>query len=202
MLPWWWRRHVPPKHWFLQETQGVTSQKTAFFIVHAVKPHILHSINRLGSVAETWCFLWGTNWGVISQKTAFFVDSSCFYLTELLSLWLRCRSIGPRLLWVLSFSVKQQHTECAWARCLLCKECNCRMAEDHEKLLNFPWVPVAVRKHDSTAGVSTGYWLDNSGPKCESTVGSRILISPCTPNRLWRPHNLLSYGYPRLFPRG
>jgi hypothetical protein len=28
---------VPPKRWFLQEPQGVTSQKTPFFIVTAVQ---------------------------------------------------------------------------------------------------------------------------------------------------------------------
>jgi hypothetical protein len=31
MLPWWWRRQVPPKSQFLQEPYGVTSQKTPFF---------------------------------------------------------------------------------------------------------------------------------------------------------------------------
>jgi hypothetical protein len=30
-------RSVPPKPWFLQEPHGVTSQKTAFFIVTTVK---------------------------------------------------------------------------------------------------------------------------------------------------------------------
>jgi hypothetical protein len=32
---------------------GLTSQKTAFIIVTAVKPQILNSINQLNSVAET-----------------------------------------------------------------------------------------------------------------------------------------------------
>jgi hypothetical protein len=34
---WRWRRHVPMKRRFLQEPDGVTSQKTSFFIVTAVK---------------------------------------------------------------------------------------------------------------------------------------------------------------------
>jgi hypothetical protein len=34
---WWWRRYVPPKRMILKEPWGVTSQKTAFFIVTAVK---------------------------------------------------------------------------------------------------------------------------------------------------------------------
>jgi hypothetical protein len=37
----------------LTKATRVTSQKTAFFIVTAVKPQILHSINRPGSVTET-----------------------------------------------------------------------------------------------------------------------------------------------------
>jgi hypothetical protein len=30
---WWWRLYVPPKRRFLQEPRGVTSQKTAFFVL-------------------------------------------------------------------------------------------------------------------------------------------------------------------------
>jgi hypothetical protein len=37
LSPWWKRRQVPPKRRFLQEPRGVTSQKTPFFIVTAVK---------------------------------------------------------------------------------------------------------------------------------------------------------------------
>jgi hypothetical protein len=37
LSPWWRRRHVPPKRRFLQEPHGVTTQKTPFFIVTAVK---------------------------------------------------------------------------------------------------------------------------------------------------------------------
>jgi hypothetical protein len=54
LLHWWWRRYVPLKCQFLQEPHGVTSQKTTFFIVPPPwKPQILHTINRLDSVAET-----------------------------------------------------------------------------------------------------------------------------------------------------
>jgi hypothetical protein len=37
LSPWWRRRYVTPKRRFLQEPHGVTSQKTQFFIVTAVK---------------------------------------------------------------------------------------------------------------------------------------------------------------------
>jgi hypothetical protein len=36
-LPWRWRRHALPKHRFSQDLHDATSQKTAFFIVTAVK---------------------------------------------------------------------------------------------------------------------------------------------------------------------
>jgi hypothetical protein len=41
MYVWLWRRYVPPKRRFLQESHGVTSQKTAYFIVTPWKPQIL-----------------------------------------------------------------------------------------------------------------------------------------------------------------
>jgi hypothetical protein len=34
LVPRWWRQHVPPKRWFVQEPRGVTSQKKAFFCTH------------------------------------------------------------------------------------------------------------------------------------------------------------------------
>jgi hypothetical protein len=37
LSPWWRRRYVPSKRQFLHGTHGVTSQKTAFFIISAVK---------------------------------------------------------------------------------------------------------------------------------------------------------------------
>jgi hypothetical protein len=42
------------------------------------EPQLLHSINRLASVAETMCLLLGTKC-FISQQTAFFVQKSCRY---------------------------------------------------------------------------------------------------------------------------
>jgi hypothetical protein len=42
--PWRWRRYVPPTRRFTQGLKSATSQNTAFFIVTAVKPQILHSI--------------------------------------------------------------------------------------------------------------------------------------------------------------
>jgi hypothetical protein len=37
LSPWWWSWYVPLKHQFLQESHDITSQKTAFIIVSAVK---------------------------------------------------------------------------------------------------------------------------------------------------------------------
>jgi hypothetical protein len=36
-LPLGWRRHVPPKRWFLQDPHGAMCQKPVLFIVTAVK---------------------------------------------------------------------------------------------------------------------------------------------------------------------
>jgi hypothetical protein len=36
LSPWWWKRKVPPKRRFLQESHGVTSQKTAFCLMNPV----------------------------------------------------------------------------------------------------------------------------------------------------------------------
>jgi hypothetical protein len=46
---------VSPKSRFLHEPHGVTSQKTTFFIVNAVKTSNLTYTNRLGSAAEKLC---------------------------------------------------------------------------------------------------------------------------------------------------
>jgi hypothetical protein len=37
LLPWRWRRYVPPKRWSTQDLHSATSQKTTFFIDTAVK---------------------------------------------------------------------------------------------------------------------------------------------------------------------
>jgi hypothetical protein len=47
------RPDISEERRFLQEPDGVTSQKAAFFIVTAVKTSNLNSINWLGSVVVT-----------------------------------------------------------------------------------------------------------------------------------------------------
>jgi hypothetical protein len=39
-----------------------------------------------------------------------------------------------------------------------------------------------------------GYWLDDRGVRIRVPVASRIFTSPCHPDRLWGPPNLLSKG--------
>jgi hypothetical protein len=41
------RTDIPPKHWFLQEPHGITSQKTAFFIVTTMKTPNLTKVTGL-----------------------------------------------------------------------------------------------------------------------------------------------------------
>jgi hypothetical protein len=45
---------------------------------------------------------------------------------------------------------------------------------------------------ESAVGIATGYWLDDWGVGVLVPVGARIFTSPCCPDRLCGPHNLLS----------
>jgi hypothetical protein len=45
---------------------------------------------------------------------------------------------------------------------------------------------------DTGAGIATGYGLDDRGFGVRVPVGSRIFSSPCCPDQLWGPPNLLS----------
>jgi hypothetical protein len=55
---------------------------------------------------------------------------------------------------------------------------------------------------DNSVGIATIYWLDDRGVGVRVLVGSRIFTSPCRPDRLWVPPNLLSNRYRGLYPRG
>jgi hypothetical protein len=54
---------------------------------------------------------------------------------------------------------------------------------------------------DSVVGIVTGYGLDNQGVGIRYLVGVRIFTSPCRPDWLRSPPNLLSNKYQKLFPR-
>jgi hypothetical protein len=51
-------------------------------------------------------------------------------------------------------------------------------------------------------GIATSYGLDDREIGVRVQIGSRILISPYRPHRLWDPSNLLFNGFQRLFPSG
>jgi hypothetical protein len=55
-----------------------------------------------------------------------------------------------------------------------------------------------ISGRDSAVGRATGYGLDDRGVWVRVPVESRIFSSPSRPDRLWGPHNLLSYGYGAL----
>jgi hypothetical protein len=55
---------------------------------------------------------------------------------------------------------------------------------------------------DSAVRIATGYGLDDLEGGVRVPVGSRIFTSPCRPDRLWGPPNLLYNGYGELFPGG
>jgi hypothetical protein len=51
--------------------------------------------------------------------------------------------------------------------------------------------PMTVK---STVWIATGYGLDNQVVGIRVPLGSRIFTSPCGPDRLWGPSNLLYNG--------
>jgi hypothetical protein len=55
---------------------------------------------------------------------------------------------------------------------------------------------------DSAVGISTGYGLDDQEVRVRVPVGTRIFTSPCRPDRLCGPPNLLSNGTGGSFPGG
>jgi hypothetical protein len=72
---------------------GFISQKTAFFVVTAMKILSLHSINRLGSVAETQCVSCEVRTGILYPRNVILpshrrenIKSYSLLLTGLMSL--------------------------------------------------------------------------------------------------------------------
>jgi hypothetical protein len=53
LLPWRWRRHVPPKRRLTQDLHSAIYQKTTFFIVTAVKASNLTSLNTAQAASST-----------------------------------------------------------------------------------------------------------------------------------------------------
>jgi hypothetical protein len=67
LSPWWWMRYIPPKCEFLQEPHGVTSQKTAFFILLQCTGLILPPIfavyaSLLLLLITNWRYMFQPNW--------------------------------------------------------------------------------------------------------------------------------------------
>jgi hypothetical protein len=53
---------------------------------------------------------------------------------------------------------------------------------------------------DSVVSIAIGYGLDDRGVGVLVLLGSRIFSSPCRPDWLWGPRNLLPNGYWGSFP--
>jgi hypothetical protein len=61
---------------------------------------------------------------------------------------------------------------------------------------------IIIIKRDAGFGIVTNYGLDDRGIGVRVPVGSRILNSPISSDRLWGPPSLLSNEYRGLLPRG
>jgi hypothetical protein len=62
----------------------------------------------------------------------------------------------------------------------------------------FYWL---TRSWDSVVGIATGCMLDNQVVTVQVPIRSSIFSSPCHPDQLWGPPNLLSNGYWGLLPQ-
>jgi hypothetical protein len=64
-----WRRHVPPKRRFLEEPHGITSQKTAFFIVTVVKTSNLTQFSDMSMICtgSRYSFVLIEGWKVMGH---------------------------------------------------------------------------------------------------------------------------------------
>jgi hypothetical protein len=54
----------------------------------------------------------------------------------------------------------------------------------------------------AAVGRAAGYGLDDVGAGVRLSLGLRIFIAPCRPDRLWGPSSLLSIWHQGFFRRG
>jgi hypothetical protein len=130
-------RYIPPKRRLTQDLHGVTSQKTAFFILWLL-PGRTHENMGTPSLDSNWAGL------PLKWKP-------------------RITVIWDRLI------INGYHYNCKY------------------------FIPFWENEwsQDSSVGLATGYGLDDQDVGVRVSVGSKIFTSPCRPDRLWGPPNLL-----------
>jgi hypothetical protein len=67
---------------------------------------------------------------------------------------------------------------------------------------NYKFVRLMNGGRDSAVSIAPGYGLDDREVGVRVPVGSRIFTSPCRPDRLWGPRNLLYNEYREFYTRG
>jgi hypothetical protein len=110
LSPWWWRRYVPPKHRFLQEPHGVTSQEMVFFIVTAMKtPNLTIPLmsNKMMTLLSTLLFTCLAFVFLVSVSLDFPCTTHCFFPKSLSN---HCQGLHHTLP---TLSQNVMHTHCS-----------------------------------------------------------------------------------------
>jgi hypothetical protein len=97
--------------------------------------------------------------------------------------------------------LRQESKDFYAAGCGMCREINIfSRFVYHMCYVLYPFV-TCLGSQDSVVSTAAGYGLDDRGVGVRVPLGSKIYFSPCRPDRLWGPPNLLANGYGGLFPR-
>jgi hypothetical protein len=115
----------------VRSNRGFTSQKTAFFVVTAVKTSDFTHLPTGLCSGDVMCLLWGTNWFFISQKATFFIVTA----VKTSNLHVGHMFLHSFSLTVVRVSERERECVCVCV-CVLCAlECACLTVDGGNSLL-------------------------------------------------------------------